>query len=74
MSNVDASHITSGPSFGRILRLLRTESGWSLRKAEAMTGISYTRLCNLEHNKSSAHLSLDELCRLAAAYGREISL
>lgn len=74
MSNIDGLHITNGTHLGNVLKLLRIEAGMSLREAAQATEISFTRLSNVEHNERHSRLSLDELCKLVAGYGREISL
>jgi transcriptional regulator with XRE-family HTH domain len=52
---------------GAILRQLRKERSFSLRKLSQMTGISHSFICDVEHGRSNP--SIDNLQILASALG-----
>lgn len=70
----DASYAALGPGYASWpevayrLRLLRTSRGWSLRYAQARTGVSNAYLSQLESGTASTP-SLEKLLAICSAYG-----
>lgn len=74
MSNIQASRIDSGRELGKMLRLMRNEAGLTLSDAATAIGRSHMTMSYIERNGYNSRLSLDELCKLLALYGRVITL
>lgn len=74
MSNIQATQIADDKEFGKILRLLRIEAGLTLSDAANHIGCSHMHLSYVERNNYNSRMSLSELCKLLALYGRVITL